>query len=149
VRTIIDLLFWWVVEPSDDAPHASVWIGVVLGLVFLGMTALFLEWVMNPYVRRVKWRSRGNPAGLVGLYLGAGAALGLASAFLFPRPVVHPLGLRSAWLLATPLLVGMITSTVAYLRGRERSPSPPLMFWCGVALAIGLVGTRLAFLLAA
>jgi hypothetical protein len=41
VRTIIDLLFWWVVEPSDDAAHASVWIGVVLGLVFLGVTALF------------------------------------------------------------------------------------------------------------
>jgi hypothetical protein len=141
---VFDFLWWWGVEPRDDWPHLSFMIACVLVSLLIGMTFIFLEGVMNPYARRAKWQSLARPGWLVAMYFGAGAVIGSVSALLIKKPLIHPTGVRYASLLVAPLIVGMLASSIAYLRGPRRSPAPRLRFWSGLALAAGVVVTRIA-----
>lgn len=107
------------------------------------MVILFLEGIHSDRLF-VKWKVPARPGWRVALYFGIGAVVGTVSALLIRKPLVQPSGLQYASLLVAPIIVAMVTSTIAYLRGPKRAPPPRLAFWYGLALAAGLVVTRIA-----
>ncbi len=95
-----------------------------------------------PLQRKTPW----HPAWAALGYIGAGAAAGGLSLWLFPALWVTTPGLRLANLVVTPILSGAVMAGLGALRARRNAPTVTLdRFAYGYLFALAMAGVRYAF----
>lgn len=141
---LLDFLWWWQVEPPDDGPHAAFALGVVAIAIFLAVVVLALEGIFNPYAARATRRAGAPPYAVMALYLALGGLIGAVSSLIVHKPMIAPTAARYASLLVAPLVVGIVTSAIAYWRGAPNAPPPRRAFWHGFVFALGIEMMRVA-----
>lgn len=141
---IVDFLFWWVLDPRDDWPHAGL---ILLGIVawwVLVSSAPIIDDLRSPPAKRKTWRRPARPGLRIVTYLGIGLVVGAATTLVLPRPAAAPTVASYLGMLVTAIVVGVIACGTAHERDPADAVSPYLVFWEYVTLVAGVAVMRLA-----
>jgi hypothetical protein len=77
------------------------------------------------------------------LFAAFGAVMGIASAVIFPHPLIHPSRFHGISLLISPVITGLVMlGTGRLVQKLGRKPTPIETFWIGFIFALAMAAVR-------